>query len=228
VLECLNRSGLSITDVGERDDHSDCRNTHKPPRRRISLRTLQKLPIEDKDLFPQALPDSKHWLGYGTQSRVIVANLSHPTGEQTTRSLANHMTEGLQQATQRVGRRLTLRDELRAGYQQQPQRLPIHAFNRNLAEPAGPHHLCQAMRIVGVGLIDLHAQGRLGVARIDANDGHPACTQGPRQEVRQQSSLKPSSHEMRCVLTDCPGQGIGIGDTLAPPYDHTLLVNHAD
>jgi hypothetical protein len=61
------------------------------------------------------------------------------------------------------------------------------------------------MRIVGVGLIDLHAKCGLGVARIDANDRHPACTQGPRQEVRQQSGLKPGAREMWRVLTDCPG-----------------------
>jgi hypothetical protein len=84
------------------------------------------------------------------------------------------------------------------------------------------------LRIVGVGLIDLHAQGGLGVARIDANDRDPACAQGQRQEVRRQSRLKPSSDEMWRVLTDCPDQDIGVGGALATPYDRTLLINHTD
>ena len=70
---------------------------------------------------------------------------------------SNHMRERLQQATQCVGNRLALRDQLHAGNQQQAQRLRIHALDCNLAELAGSHHLRQAMPVVGIGLVDLHA-----------------------------------------------------------------------
>ena len=101
------------------------------------------------------------------------------------------MTERLQQATQRIGRRLTLRDKLCAAYRQQPQQLRIHTLDRNLAEPAGPHQLRPAMRIIGVDLIDLHAQGGLGVTCVEADDRHAACAQGPGQKIRQQDTQEP-------------------------------------
>jgi hypothetical protein len=84
------------------------------------------------------------------------------------------------------------------------------------------------MRIIGVGLIDLHAQGGLCVARVDADDRHPACAQGPGQEVRQQSGLKPGPDKARSMLTDCSGNGIGVGGALATPHHCALLINHTD
>ena len=76
-------------DVGERDDHSDRRNAHEPSRGGIRLGALEKLTVKDTDLFAQALPDGKQWIGDGAQSRVVGANLSRAAGEQTARSFAN-------------------------------------------------------------------------------------------------------------------------------------------
>jgi hypothetical protein len=84
------------------------------------------------------------------------------------------------------------------------------------------------MRIVGVGLIDLHAQDGLGVACVEADDRHTACAQGPGQKIRQQAGLKPGSDETRGVPMECSGNGIGVGSALATPHDRALFINHTD
>jgi len=79
------------------------------------------------------------------------------------------VAEGLQEAPGVVGDGLALRNQLRPHGHQKLQRLSVHTLDGDLAEPPGAHHLREAVRVVGVGLVDLKAQRGLGVPGIKAN-----------------------------------------------------------
>jgi hypothetical protein len=63
--------------------------------------------------------------------------------------------KGLEQAANIVANRLALRNELSARHEPHAQCLRIHALDGDLAEPPGPHHLGETMRVIGVGLVHL-------------------------------------------------------------------------
>jgi hypothetical protein len=54
--------------------------------------------------------------------------------------------------------------------------MSIHAFDRDLAVPAGANHLRQAECVIRVGFVDLKAERSLGVAGVHADNRHAAST----------------------------------------------------
>src|SRR4051812_19765143 len=65
---------------------------------------------------------------------------------------------------------------------------------------AHAHDLRQTEGVVGVGLVDLQRQRRLGVARIDADHGEAGRFQPVEQPVRQLPAFHPDPNRMGRVL----------------------------
>ena len=70
-----------------------------------------------------------------------------------------------------------------ARHQQHSQGLRIHALDGDLAEPPGAHDLCQPMRVIGVGFVELEDESSLDMARIKADDGQAVLAQLQGQPV---------------------------------------------
>src|SRR3954466_5446539 len=83
--------------------------------------------------------------------------------------LAGEQPERLEQAADLVAEIDPLSHQLGPRRDQGPHQLSIQTLDRDLAVPAGAHDLGQAAGIVGVALVELELQRRLGVAGIEAN-----------------------------------------------------------
>ena len=106
--------------------------------------------------------------------------------------------------------------------------MSIHAFDRDLAVPAGANHLRQAERVIRVGFVDLKAERSLGVPGVHADDGHAASAQAERQPVGELSGLQTNPYCAGRMLAQCGGNRVGVGTALPAPDDGAGIVDDAD
>ncbi len=109
-----------------------------------------------------------------------------------------------------------------------PQSVATEAFDRNLLVPAHADHLRQAVRVVGIGLVDLHRQCRLGVPRIDAHHGQTEFAEAVPVPRAQLPGLEPDAHHVRRPRANGGADGLGRGCHRAAPHDGACLIDDAD
>src|SRR5215831_15265570 len=124
--------------------------------------------------------------------------------------------------------RRNLRHDLGACYQQCTHGLAVEALHRHLAVPADAHDLRQTEGVVGVGLVDLQRQRRLGVARIHADHGEASLFQPVEQPVRQLPAFEADPNRMGRVLRHGRYDGFRRRIDLAAPHDLVGIVDDAD
>lgn len=84
------------------------------------------------------------------------------------------------------------------------------------------------MSVVGVGLVDLHLQRRLRMARIDAHNGNTSTPERKRQPIGQLTCLKADPHRVRRALAHRRRQRARLGGAGASPDDLAFVIDDAD
>ena len=102
------------------------------------------------------------------------------------------------------------------------RRMPIRA-----ARPS-PHVLSETKRIVGIGLIDLQAEGRLCMGGIEADNRQSASSRSEGQPIGELAGLQTDSCEGGGLSADDPAYGIGFRGALASPNDRAVVVDDTD
>src|SRR5271166_335315 len=216
------------SDIGECDDHADTGNGHQVPGRAVRFGSEIDLPIQGGDLLADRLPGQQQWLDDHAKGWVVGHDLTHPDRERPVTAARYDKAKGLEQAANVIGNRLPLRDELSTRHQQHSQRLSIHALDGNLAEPSSAHDLRQPMRVIGIGFVELQAEGSLRVAGIDADDGQTMLTQLQGQPVRHLPGLQADAHSRRGIPAHELADRFCLGAAFASPYDGAALIDDAD
>ena len=86
----------------------------------------------------------------------------------------------------------------------------------------------QAIGVVGIGLVDLHVERLLGVARVEADHRQAVCDELGVQPGGQGSGLDADAHGLGRTLVDGRRNGARLAAALAAPDPSTLLVEHVD
>ena len=159
---------------------------------------------------------------------VLVAIVRKPRRELAAQAFGQDPTEGLQNAANAILQRRDLRHDLSACHQQRTHGLAVKALHRHLPVPADTHDLRQTEGVVGVGLVDLKRQRRLGVARIDADHGEASLFQLVEQPARQLPAFEPDPNRMGRVLLHGGCDGFRRRINLAAPHDLVGIVDDAD
>ncbi len=94
-----------------------------------------------------------------------------PRLEGATLDLAGPEPETLERGADLVAEIDGHADQLAAVDDQRPVQLCRFALDPDLGVSAGSDYLGEGLGVVGVGLVDLHLDRRLGAARTDADDG---------------------------------------------------------
>jgi hypothetical protein len=118
--------------------------------------------------------------------------------------------------------------DLRACHQQRTHGLAVEPLHRHLTVPADTHDLRRTEGVVGVGLVDLERQRRLGVARIDADHGEASLFQLVEKPARQLPAFEPDPNRMGRVLLDGRCDGLRRRINLAALHDLVSIIDDAD
>jgi hypothetical protein len=100
-------------------------------------------------------------------------------------------------------------------------------FDRNFLVPAHADELRQAVRIVGIGFVDLHRQCRLGVQRIDAHHWQTEFPEPAPVPGAQLPGLEPNAHRVRRPRANGGGDDPGRGYHRAAPHDGARRIDDA-
>lgn len=112
----------------------------------------------------------------------------------------------LQQPSNPVRRCRAHAEQLGSSGQPQAQLATLKAPDMHRALPPAAHQLCNARRVIAVGLVELHGQRRVHVLRVDAVHIDAAFTQGVDQPDREGAGLHANLAQLGAVLLDGLGQ----------------------
>jgi len=118
--------------------------------------------------------------------------------------------------------------ELGSGPEHAAYQMAAERFDFHLPVPACSHELGQTERVVLVGRVDLHAQPRLGMARIQAHQWQPEVVQRVPEPCRERPRFETDALGVRSARRDCVGDHIRLGLHLPAPDLAAVLVDHAD
>ena len=86
----------------------------------------------------------------------------------------------------------------------------------------------QAIGVVGIGLVDLHVERLVGVARVEADHRQAVCDELGVQPGGQGSGLDADAHGLGRALVEGRRNGAWLAAALAAPDPSTLFVEHVD
>ena len=140
--------------------------------------------------------------------------------------LADDLAERLQHAAYLGPEIASHVDELRAARQQRAQAMAVEALDRDLLIPARADDLRQAVRVVGIGFVQLDGQRRLGMPRIQADDGQAKCTQRVPVPSAERTRLKANPSNLGRTCAYGGGECFRRRAHLAAPDNRTRLIEH--
>ena len=145
---------------------------------------LENLTIKIVSLLLDGLTCLEQRPDHSDQLGTIRDQFLGPHGKDVELGTADHETNVLEQAADLVLKITLDLDQQRPARQQCPNRVVIEALDAHLLKSAGLHDAGDAGRIVAITLIDLHLEYRLGVTRIDADNGKAGHFQPVEQPAR--------------------------------------------
>src|ERR1700709_286753 len=213
--------------ISQRHDRPDAGYRHQPPCGIVGLDQPANGSIENCDLLQQAVADRHHGGDNTIDARVSLGQLLSPLPDLSVTALADDQAKGLQDAAQLVVDLDTHLDQLVAGDQQRFSLMRRHALDLHRFEPTNPNHLGQSAGVAAIGFVGPYRQDRLGMARIETDDGKAFCQQRMGDPSLLWPALETISHDAARVLTDQASNGLGLRCDFALENTHSLLVQDA-
>jgi hypothetical protein len=116
-------------------------------------------------------------------------------------------------------------DELSSRAQQGPRPMGIERFYMHRAIPSRAHDLRQSLRIVLIGLVDLHFERSPRMPCVEAGDGEPATPQLVYQPWRHRTGLDTNAGVLSTMPLHRTLDLFRIGGALATPQSATGVVH---
>src|SRR5581483_1848066 len=119
-------------------------------------------------------------------------------------------------------------NDLKSDAEHRAHRMTIQVLHSDLAIPTHAHELGEPTGIVLVGLVQLHAEPRLRVTRIDADDGHTKLFQAVIVPCRQRTGFEADTASPRRLVPNRCRDRVRRRSASTLPTDASLVVNNAN
>src|SRR6266850_863769 len=188
----------------------------------------QQATMKSSDLLAKRPPDNKHRFDQLSKIREVFDKLPDARLELQHSHNAHLEAEVTQGPTQVVIDGDGLRLQQFAMGQQHAQFLAAQRLHMHRAIKSRPHHLCDATRIVAVGLVDLSPQHRPHVPRLDADHRQAGLGKRAKKPLRQRPGFKSYPLEAVDRVRQYRQQSFRLARYLHFPYDPARVVHNAD
>jgi len=119
-------------------------------------------------------------------------------------------------------------DELRSCAEQGTRPMGVERLHVHGPIPARAHDLRQPLRVVLVGLVELHLERGACVPGVQAGDVEPSAAQFMHEPRRHRTGFQPDMRVVSRMPPHHPLDLLRVRGALATPHPAAGLVNHTD